>query len=226
MGTPNIQQQGPPTLNRWLNINSVLRNQRERGSVFVPTDQLELASHNLSAVWNGTFSDKVIQFNFAVTNNISLLRSSFFNTDGTFKLPFGDLMLWNVARHSTTKPYRPTFPLNPVGYASVDRFRLNNATDYTINLDGDYTGQTLGSSFSIEAWTTPSSDFQLSPSTAVEILTSILSPTVDVRTNGANFNIATHTSSYQHFENTSFSQAGVGWDLPMAFPQYIIDFTL
>lgn len=213
MGTPNVTAQGPPTLNRWLNVNLTPRNRRTRGflnltsDTLVPNPEDEFGLYPAS--WNGSFSEKCLQINVITTQKFSLLPIPL-NDAGQFPL-LGGYVQWTVARFIET---------NSIGNNIYTRYKLNNTVGYTRAADQVYNGQVLGLSVAFEAWTVPISTFQFSSFDAVGFLTSILSQTVDVRS-GYNFALNSSCGAHGLFHNTSAGDATVGYNLPMTFPLFL-----
>lgn len=212
MGTAQTSN-GQTTLNRWLNVNSPSRNKRVRGYLACATDQV--AALSPVALWNGTYSVKVCQINVVTDHNYSIVQT-FHGIEGLI----GGLdtqLLWTIAIMDSSRDTAQSFGLR--------RYRLNNAVGYTIDLEGDYNGEVVGPYTTFEAWTVPLSNLRFAKSDAPQqILTSILSPNLDIR-NGGNFQMSLQSTGYEAFNNTSVSIVGL-FNLPMTFPPYVAAYNI
>jgi hypothetical protein len=195
----------PRQLNRWLDINS--QNgplTRTRGVLNMPVWPLNSATN-----WNGTFSEKVLQWNFKCNNNFSLVVDSTYQAfinDFTFSL----LSICFVFIRGTVKVAGQTFNI-------VNRFKAKANLGDTI-IAPLYVGQELyASSFQIEFWTTPISSGLPPVGNKPYVLNTSVLGTVDYRY-GLDFQLHPNAANFASvFTNTSVSSLN-NFSLPVIFP--------
>lgn len=164
------------SLNRWLDKTKVTPLTRTRGQLIIPAYSLDpandaAANNNDGLVWGGVYSKRMMQFNYRISHNFSLILNP-----SLVAVLNATTLCWCIRNTLTRK----TDGVHP----DVVRYKLNSSGNEVVNAPM-YNGSAMkGQYLEIEAWSTLDTVNMIGTpftSPAISIPTSVLSPDTDRR---------------------------------------------
>lgn len=194
----------PRQLDRWLDVNP------QNGPLKRTRKYLEIPGWVYPADYefNGTFSDKVIQLNFNVSNKLSL-RINKYNVVGIdyYSTDFDDQLAWFIAFLPGSLGVKNTL--------DVKRYRITADDGDTVRAE-QYNGQPLPTTFCIEGWTKPSTTVSEGSSVNAQTLETSVLGNLDYRY-GQDESINTQINDVVFDFNNISSVVGFNFYLPLFF---------